>query len=178
MINILLVVDIMFQDIIAPVEQNKFDIEIALEKHTGVKPTPFSGLDSTHHWEELARASSMKVLLFFQSLNHRCANSSWKALVEKGHFVHIAMFEATKPLFVNTGFEGYARRETTVSFSMSSTCKCFDAYAAVWKFSEICQRAFKLLLGRLGEWISKLGIWEGDEGWGVDRYLGLFETWY
>ena len=36
----------MFQDIIAPVDQNKFDIEIALEKHKGVKPTPFSGLDS------------------------------------------------------------------------------------------------------------------------------------
>ncbi|XP_055351628.1 cleavage and polyadenylation specificity factor subunit 4-like [Paramacrobiotus metropolitanus] len=37
----------MFQDIIAPVDQNKFDIELALEKHKGVKPTPFSGLDKS-----------------------------------------------------------------------------------------------------------------------------------
>ncbi|OWA53317.1 Cleavage and polyadenylation specificity factor subunit 4 [Hypsibius exemplaris] len=36
----------MFQEIIAPVNQN-FDIETALATHKGVKPTPFAGIDKS-----------------------------------------------------------------------------------------------------------------------------------
>ena len=125
--------------LIAPINNIKFDIEVALEQQLGAQPLPFPGMDSkfslykpnirqcisfvftknqTHQFYLLFQFIKISLFNFFSFQNPQLwsAHSLRKANVNEEIFVHIDIWELTGPLFVNIGFVVCVRREINVNF--------------------------------------------------------------